>query len=94
MSFTESNILFFGQNYLFNVSSVCYTALNFINYIKNVSFDFRRKNKSMKYVKKWTEKLWSHTSQNGLFVTVWPGDKNQNAFVGIALNKATPPPLP
>ena len=47
--------------------------------------------RSVKYVKKWTEKLWSHTSQNGLFITVWPGNKNQNAFVGISLNKAKVP---
>ncbi len=49
--------------------------------------------RSVKYVKKWTEKLWSHTSQNGLFITVWPGDKNQNAFVGISLNKAKVPTM-
>ncbi len=49
--------------------------------------------RSIKYVKKWTEKLWSHTSQNGLFITVWPGNKTQNAFVGISLNKAKVPIL-
>ena len=54
---------------------------------------FRLNKKSVKSIKKWTEKIWTHTSQNGLFVTVWPGDKNQNAFVGISLNKAKIPAL-
>ena len=40
-------------------------------------------------VKKWTKKMWSHTSINGLFVTVWTGTEEQNAFVGVALNKAS-----
>jgi len=50
--------------------------------------NFRLGKKTVNHIRKWTEKVWSHTSQNGLFVTVWPGDTNQNAFVGIALNKA------
>ena len=39
-------------------------------------------------VTKWVKKMWSHTSKNGLFITVWPGNATQKAFVGIALNKA------
>ena len=46
--------------------------------------------KKVSKVKKWTKKLWSHTSTNGLFVTVWTGTPLQKAFVGIALNKANP----
>ena len=46
--------------------------------------------KAASKVKKWTKKLWDHTSTNGLFVTVWTGTPLQKAFVGIALNKAIP----
>ena len=41
----------------------------------------------MKKVRKTIKRLWSHTSKNGLFVTIWPGSKTENAFVGIAVNK-------
>ena len=44
--------------------------------------------KLVKKVRKMTKRMWSHTSQNGMFITVWPGTKTQNAFVGIAINKA------
>ena len=44
--------------------------------------------KRMLKVKKWTKKLWSHTSTNGLFITMWTGTATQKAFVGIAVNKA------
>lgn len=67
--------------------TICHTDLSSLIESENGE---SHKRKSVKYVKKWTEKMWSHTSLNGLFVTVWPGDKNQNAFVGIALNKAKP----
>ena len=43
--------------------------------------------KLVKKVRKMTKRLWSHTSVNGMFITVWPGSKTQNAFVGIAINK-------
>ena len=43
--------------------------------------------KLVKKVGKMTKRLWSHTSVNGMFITVWPGSKTQNAFVGIAINK-------
>ena len=43
--------------------------------------------KIWKKVSKITKKLWSHTSQNGMFITVWNGSKEQNAMVGIALKK-------
>ena len=46
--------------------------------------------KKVAKVKKWTKKLREHTSLNGLFVTVWTGTPLQKAFVGIALNKASP----
>ena len=46
--------------------------------------------KKVSKLKKWTKKLWDHTSTNGLFVTVWTGTPEQKAFVGIALNKAIP----
>ena len=44
--------------------------------------------KKLKKAKKWTKTMWSHTSKNGLFVSVWTGSPTQNAFVGIAINKA------
>ena len=43
--------------------------------------------KKWKSLSKMTMKLWSHTSENGMFITVWNGSKDQNAFVGIALKK-------
>ena len=43
--------------------------------------------KLAKKVRKMIKQLWSHTSKNGLFITVWPGTKTHNAFVGIAINK-------
>ena len=45
--------------------------------------------KLVKKVRKMTKRLWSHTSKNGLFITVWPGTKTHNAFVGIAVNKGS-----
>ena len=45
--------------------------------------------KKLSKTKKWTKKVWEHTSTNGLFVTVWTGSPIQRAFVGIALNKAS-----
>ncbi len=43
--------------------------------------------KRLKKVVKWSQKLESHTSINGLFLTVWSGSEEQAAFVGIKLNK-------
>lgn len=42
----------------------------------------------MKKVIKYTKKMRSFTSPNGLFISVWPGTRSQNAFCGIAVNKA------
>ena len=41
----------------------------------------------VKKVRRMIKELWSHTSKNGLFITIWPGTKTENAFVGIAINK-------
>ena len=71
--------------------STLFTRYNMPELICCIFFSLDKR--SVKYVKKWTEKLWSHTSQNGLFMTVWPGNKNQNAFVGISLNKAKVPTM-
>ena len=51
--------------------------------------DIEEERRLVKKVRKMTKRLWSHTSKNGLFITVWPGTKSQNAFVGIAINKAS-----
>lgn len=43
----------------------------------------------VKKMSKWTKKVWSHTSINGMFITVCTGSPvDQRAFLGIALNKA------
>ena len=51
--------------------------------------DTEEEKKLVKKVRKMTKRLWSHTSKNGLFITVWPGTKTHNAFVGIAVNKGS-----
>ena len=58
--------------------TLCHVDLNSLDEAKKVS-----------KAKKWTKKMWEHTSTNGLFVTVWTGSAVQKAFVGIALNKAS-----
>lgn len=45
-------------------------------------------NVGLKDVVKWAQELWEKTVQNGMFIMIWAGSKDQNAFVGIALNKA------
>jgi hypothetical protein len=43
--------------------------------------------KRVSKAKKWTKKMWSHTSTNGLFVVVWSGSPTSHAFIGMAINK-------
>eukprot|EP00095_Tigriopus_kingsejongensis_P007694 maker-scaffold142_size315517-snap-gene-0.17 protein:Tk07694 transcript:maker-scaffold142_size315517-snap-gene-0.17-mRNA-1 annotation:"rna exonuclease nef-sp-like isoform x4" len=40
-----------------------------------------------KKVQKATKKLWRHTSVNGMFITVLTGSVDENAFVGVAMNR-------
>ena len=37
--------------------------------------------------KKLTKKLLSHTSNDGIFIVVWAGDEDRNAFVGLKMPK-------
>jgi RNA exonuclease 1 len=43
--------------------------------------------KRLAKVKKWTKKIWSNTSTNGIFIAVWPGTPIKHAFIGISINK-------
>ncbi len=37
------------------------------------------------------ERLWGHTSRNSMMFTVWAGSQEQNAMVGVAMNRG---PIP
>ena len=54
----------------------------------HVSLESLNNDKNLNKLKKWTNKVWSSTQTNGLFVTIWTGSPTQRAFVGMALNKA------
>ncbi|TRY70658.1 hypothetical protein TCAL_02867 [Tigriopus californicus] len=48
--------------------------------------------KPWKSVQKAVKKIWSHTSNNGIFITVLTGTKEENAMVGIALKRVQEDP--
>ena len=73
-----------------SINKGCESAFKHHLTLCHVSAGELSEEKKVTQLKKWTKKLWEHTSTNGLFVTVWTGTPEQKAFVGIALNKAIP----
>jgi hypothetical protein len=71
-----------------SIEETCSATFNNDLTLCHLNLDSVSDEKKISKAKKWTKKLWSHTSTNGLFVTIWTGSATQRAFVGIALNKA------
>ena len=70
------------------VKTACGACLEHAMTLCHVSLESLSIDKNLNKLKKWTNKMWSSTPINGLFVTIWTGSPTQRAFVGIALNKA------
>ena len=71
-----------------SMEKACNSAFHHDMTLCHIDMEGLDEDKKVQKAKKWTKKLWEHTSTNGLFVTVWTGSAVQKAFVGIALNKA------
>lgn len=72
------------------LQEACDSVLN--NQLTFCHLSVSEETKPWKRVQKAVKKLWSHTSNHGIFVTVFTGNKEENALLGIALKKNQPEP--
>ena len=71
-----------------SIEKACNSAFHHDMTFCHIDMEGLEQDKKIQKAKKWTKKIWEHTSTNGLFIGVWTGNAVQKAFVGIALNKA------
>ena len=70
------------------ISSTCDSAFNHDLTVCHVAMEHKGGgDKTWAKVRKYAEKLWNHTSENGMFIAVMAGDRQSNAVVGISLKK-------